>query len=124
MTEDDDELDKIVVERKLVKVGIESFAIVPDSFDYAPTGQTVSDMWKDDDAVKRGMVRAVKESWVLILANREGKLGIAIGAEPEAATAAPSSRSKLSHSRPPCPERLRQRCAIGVPPTPGHSTRT
>jgi DNA invertase Pin-like site-specific DNA recombinase len=70
-TEDDDELDNLVAERKAVKASIESFAIVPDSFDYAPTGQTVSDMWKGDDAVKRGMVRAVKESWGMILANHE-----------------------------------------------------
>jgi hypothetical protein len=36
-------------------------------------------MWNDgDDAVKRGMVRAVKESWEMILANHEGQWGIAI----------------------------------------------
>jgi DNA invertase Pin-like site-specific DNA recombinase len=78
-TEDDDELDNLVAERKAVKASIESFAIVPDSFDYAPTGQTVSDMWKGDDTVKRGMVRAVKESWGMIIANHEGQWGIAIG---------------------------------------------
>jgi hypothetical protein len=38
-------------------------------------------MWNDgDDTVKRGMVRAVKESWGMILANDEGQWGIAIGA--------------------------------------------
>ena len=53
---------------------------MPDSFDYAPTGQTVARMWNDgDDAVKRGMVRAVKESWGMTLANHEGQRGIAIG---------------------------------------------
>ena len=47
---------------------------MPDSFDYAPTGQTVAQMWNDgDDAVKRGMVRAVKESWGMVLANDEGQ---------------------------------------------------
>jgi hypothetical protein len=35
--------------------------IVADRFDYAPTGQTVGQMWNaGDDAVKRGMARAVK----------------------------------------------------------------
>ncbi len=79
-TEDDDELDALVAERKAVKARIEGFAVVPDSYDYAPTGQTVAQMWNDgDDAVKRGMVRAVKESWGMILANDEGQWGIAIG---------------------------------------------
>jgi DNA invertase Pin-like site-specific DNA recombinase len=78
-TEDDDELDKLVAQRKAVKASIESFVIVPDSFDYAPTGQAVSDMWKGDDVVKRGMVRAVKESWGMVLADHQGQWGIAIG---------------------------------------------
>ena len=79
-TEDDDELDALVAERKAVKARIEGFTVVPDSFDYAPTGQAVAQMWSDgDDAVRRGMVRAVKESWGMILANREGQWGIAIG---------------------------------------------
>ncbi len=79
-TEDDDALDALVAERKAVKARIEEFAIVPDSYDYAPTGQTVAQMWNDgDDAVKRGMVRAVKESWGMILANNEGRWGIDIG---------------------------------------------
>jgi DNA invertase Pin-like site-specific DNA recombinase len=78
-TEDDDELDALVAERKAVKARIEGFAIVPDSFDYAPTRQTVAQMWNDgDDTVKRGMVCAVKESWGMILANHEGRWGIVI----------------------------------------------
>ena len=79
-TEDDDKLDALVAERKAVKARIEGFVIVPDSFDYAPTGQTVAQMWNDgDDTVKRGMARAVKASWGMALANREGRWGIAIG---------------------------------------------
>jgi DNA invertase Pin-like site-specific DNA recombinase len=79
-TEDDDELDALVAERKSIKARIEGFVIVPDSYDYAPTGQTVAQMWNDgDDIVKRGMVRAVKESWGMILANNEGQWGIATG---------------------------------------------
>jgi DNA invertase Pin-like site-specific DNA recombinase len=79
-TEDDDELDALVAQRKAVKARIEGFTVVPDSFDYAPTGQTVAQMWNDgDDTVRRGMARAVKESWGMILANHEGKWGIAIG---------------------------------------------
>jgi DNA invertase Pin-like site-specific DNA recombinase len=80
-TEDDDELDALVAERKAVKARIEGFAIVPDSYDYAPTGQTVAEMWNDgDDAVKRGMVRAVKESWGMILASTGGQWVIDFGA--------------------------------------------
>ena len=79
-TEDDDELDALVAERKAVKVRIEGFTVVPDSYDYAPTGQTVAQMWNEgDDTVKRGMVRAVKESWGMILANNGGQWGIATG---------------------------------------------
>jgi hypothetical protein len=38
-----------------------SFEIIPDSFDYAPTGQTVSRMWSEgDDTTRRNMLRAVK----------------------------------------------------------------
>ena len=48
-TEDDDELDALVAERKAMKARIEGFAIVPDSYDYAPTGQTVAQMWNDGD---------------------------------------------------------------------------
>lgn len=79
-TEDDDELDALVAQRKAVKARIEAFAVVPDSYDYAPTGQTVAQMWNDgDDAVRRGMVRAVKASWGMNLANHDGQWVIAIG---------------------------------------------
>ena len=53
---------------------------MPDSYDYAPTGQTVAQMWNDgDDTVKRGMVRAVKKSWGMVLKNNEGQWIIATG---------------------------------------------
>jgi DNA invertase Pin-like site-specific DNA recombinase len=79
-TEDDDKLDALVAERKAVKARIEGFVTVPDSFDYAPTGQTVAQMWNGgDDAVRRGMVRAVKDSSGMILASHGGQWGIAIG---------------------------------------------
>jgi len=81
-TEDDDELDALVAQRKAMKASIEGFAVVPDSFDYAPTGQTVAQMWNDgDDTVKRGMVHAAKKSWGMILANHEGQWVIEIGTE-------------------------------------------
>ena len=81
-TEDDDELDAMVAQRKAVKARVEGFTVVPDSFDYAPTGQTVAQMWNDgDDTVKRGMVRAAKKSWGMILANHEGQWVIEIGTE-------------------------------------------
>jgi DNA invertase Pin-like site-specific DNA recombinase len=74
------ELDALVAERKAVKARIEGFVVVPDSFDYAPTGQTVAEMWNGgDDTVKRGMVRAVKESWGMILANTGGQWVIDFG---------------------------------------------
>jgi DNA invertase Pin-like site-specific DNA recombinase len=79
-TEDDDELDALVAERKAVKARIEGFVTVPDSYDYAPTGQTVAQMWNDgDDAVRRGMVRAVKDSWGMILQNHDGQWAVATG---------------------------------------------
>jgi DNA invertase Pin-like site-specific DNA recombinase len=79
-TEDDDELDALVAERKAAKARIEGFVIVPDSYDYAPTGQTVAQMWNGgDDTVKRGMVRAAKRSWGMTLANHEGQWVIDIG---------------------------------------------
>jgi len=87
-TEDDDKLYALIEERKAVKARIEGFVIVPDSFDYAPTGQTVAEMWNDgDDTVKRGMVRAAKRSWGMVLVNRDGNWGIEIGTE-DPATAA------------------------------------
>ncbi len=81
VTEDDDELDALVAERKSVKARIEGFEVIPDSFDYAPTGQTVAGMWSGDDTVKRNMVKAVKESWGLALAEHEGQWGIKIGTD-------------------------------------------
>ena len=79
-TEDDDELDALVADRKAMKARIEGFAVVPDRFDYAPTGQTVAQMWNGgDDTVRRGMVRAVRASWGMILASHDGHWGIAIG---------------------------------------------
>lgn len=79
-TEDDDELDALVAERKAIKARIEGHVLVPDRFDYAPTGQTVAQMWNaGDDAVKRGMARAVKASWGLALVEHDGQWGVAVG---------------------------------------------
>jgi hypothetical protein len=79
-TEDDDELDALVAQRKAHKARIEGFVVVPDSFDYAPTGQTVAEMWNDgDDTVKRGMVRAAKKSWGMVLADHGGQWVIDVG---------------------------------------------
>lgn len=79
VTDDDDALDALVAERKSLKARVESFVIVPDSFDYAPAGQTVAGMWKEDDTVKRTMVRAVKDAWGMTLASLDGGWGIKIG---------------------------------------------
>jgi DNA invertase Pin-like site-specific DNA recombinase len=55
---------------------IEGFVVVPDTFDYAPTGRTVGQMWTGgDDAVKRSMVRAVKASWGVVLEDGELVVG-------------------------------------------------
>jgi hypothetical protein len=63
-----------------VKARIAGFVIVPDSYDYAPTGQTVAQMWNDgDDTIKRGMAHAVKKSWGMTLTSHEGQWTIAIG---------------------------------------------
>jgi hypothetical protein len=80
-TEDDDELDALVAQRKVVKARIEGFTVIPDDYDYAPTGQTVAGMWNDgDDAVRRGMARAVKSAWGMSLTEHDGQWVIAIGA--------------------------------------------
>jgi hypothetical protein len=69
-----------VAQRKAIKARIEGFVIVADRFDYAPTGQTVAQMWNaGDDAVKRGIARAVKASWGMVLAEHDGQWGIAVG---------------------------------------------
>jgi hypothetical protein len=62
------------------KVGLEAFTVVPDSYGYAPTGQTVAGMWDGGDTVKRDMLKAVKGSWGPALAGHEGQWGITIGA--------------------------------------------
>jgi DNA invertase Pin-like site-specific DNA recombinase len=80
-TEDDDELDALVAERKSAKARIDGFEVIPDSFDYAPTGQTVAGMWSGHDTVKRNMVKAVKGSWGLALSEHEGQWGIKIGTD-------------------------------------------
>jgi DNA invertase Pin-like site-specific DNA recombinase len=80
-TEDDDELDRLVAERKDIKTRIEGFEIIPDSFDYAPTGQTVASMWNSDETVKRNMAMAVKASWGLALTAHEGQWGVQIGTD-------------------------------------------
>jgi len=79
-TEDDDELDALVALRKAHKARMEGFVVVPDSFDYAPTGQTVAQMWNEgDDMVRRGMVRAAKKSWGMVLADHGGGSVIDVG---------------------------------------------
>jgi DNA invertase Pin-like site-specific DNA recombinase len=80
-TEDDSELDRLVAERKGIKAAIEGFVVIPDSFDYAPTGQTVAGMWNGDDAAKRNMVKAVKDAWSVALSENGGQWEIKIGAD-------------------------------------------
>jgi hypothetical protein len=78
--DDDDDLDALIAQRKAVKARIEGFAVVPGDYDYAPTGQTVAQMWNDgDETVKRGMASAVKQSWGMTLAEHDGQWAIAIG---------------------------------------------
>jgi DNA invertase Pin-like site-specific DNA recombinase len=80
ITEDDEELDALVAKRKALRAAIDGFEIIPDAYDYAETGQTVSQMWTAGDTdVKRGMVRAIKDSWGLSLAEHDGQWGIQIG---------------------------------------------
>ncbi len=80
VTEDDDELDALVATRKALRVAIEQFTLVPDVYDYAETGQTVSHMWTTGDTdAKRGMVSAIENSWGLTLSKHGGTWGIQIG---------------------------------------------
>ncbi|MFI6902012.1 recombinase family protein [Nonomuraea sp. NPDC050394] len=79
VTEDDDELDAMVAERKATKARIEGFVVVPDSYAYAPTGQTVAEMWNDgDDTVRRGMVLAVKAALRLSLTPHGDRWGLRV----------------------------------------------
>lgn len=81
-TEDDDALDALVAERKQIKARIDGFEIIPDSFDYAPTGQMVAEMWNDgDDSVKRRMARAVKNALGMSLTERGGEWVVTFAAE-------------------------------------------
>ncbi|ABW10957.1 Resolvase domain [Parafrankia sp. EAN1pec] len=81
VTEDDDELDVLVATRKKLRAAIESFDLVPDAYDYAETGQTVSHMWTSGDLdEKRGMIRAIMNSWGLELSRYNGQWGIKVGA--------------------------------------------
>lgn len=76
LTEDDEKLYALIAERKSVKARIEEFVIVPDTYDYAPTGQTVGQMWDGGDVtVRRGMIRAVKNAWGLSLVNDADRKG-------------------------------------------------
>ncbi|TDB80184.1 recombinase family protein [Actinomadura sp. KC216] len=87
-TEDDDKLDALITERKAIKARIEEFVVVPDNYDYAPTGQTVAERWiSGDESVKRKMLRAVRESLGMILALHDGQPRIVIGTDPQGATA-------------------------------------
>ncbi|WP_205728889.1 hypothetical protein [Frankia sp. B2] len=79
--EDDDKLEELVADRKALRAVIDTFEIVPDVYDYAETGQTVAHMWATADTdVKRGMVRAIKDSWGLALTQHGGEWGLTIGA--------------------------------------------
>ncbi|MCM3882150.1 recombinase family protein [Frankia sp. R82] len=80
-TDDDDELDELVASRKALRAAIEQFEIVPDSYDYAETGQTVGHMWTSSDTdAKRGMVRAIQRAWGMALSEHGGAWVIQIGA--------------------------------------------
>jgi len=82
ITEDDDALDALVATRKALRAAIDGFELIPDAYDYAETGQTVSQMWTAGDTdVKRAMVHAIKDSWGLALSEHEGGWGIKIGTD-------------------------------------------
>jgi DNA invertase Pin-like site-specific DNA recombinase len=82
ITEDDDELDALIAARKALRAAIDGFELIPDAYDYAETGQTVSEMWTAGDTdVKRGMIRAIKDSWGAALSEHEGQWGIEIGSD-------------------------------------------
>jgi hypothetical protein len=80
VTDDDKKLDELVATRKALRAAIADFTVVPDVYDYAPTGQTVGQMWAAGDTdARRGMVRAIKESWGLALAEHGSHWEITIG---------------------------------------------
>jgi len=72
----------LVDTRKALRAAIDGFELIPDAYDYAETGQTVSQMWTAGDTdVKRAMVHAIKDSWGLALSEHEGGWGIKIGTD-------------------------------------------
>src|SRR5262249_42077969 len=61
-TDDDDELDKLVAQRKALRARISGFELVPDSLDYGLTGQRVAGVRARSDEGKRRLVKAVANS--------------------------------------------------------------
>ena len=59
---DDDEFERLSAERRELKSLIAGFELEPDSYDYAPTGKTISGMWHESDDNKRRIVKAVASS--------------------------------------------------------------
>jgi len=58
---------------------IDGFKVIPDTFDYSPTGQTIAQMWEaSDDAGKRAMIQAVKASGAVHLIERDGEWGVRV----------------------------------------------
>jgi DNA invertase Pin-like site-specific DNA recombinase len=63
---------------------IESFELIPDSFDYTPTGETLASAWvKGDVEAKRAMLRAVKDAGGIGLVNVEGRWTVRASYAPE-----------------------------------------
>lgn len=57
---DDDELDKAMDRRKQLKAAIKDFTLIPDDYDFAPTGQKLGQMWQESGDGKRKIVKAIK----------------------------------------------------------------
>lgn len=73
-TDDDDQLDTLVGQRKALSAQISAFELVPDKFDYAPVTdgpKTVAELWASSDQAKRSIVRAVKQALGLEIVDAE-----------------------------------------------------
>jgi hypothetical protein len=78
--EDDDELEQALADRKALRAHIAAFQIVPDTYDYAETGETISGMWERADLdQRRAMISAVKDSGSIVLRLKDdGNWGIRV----------------------------------------------
>jgi len=84
--EGDGELEQALADRKALRAQINSFELVPDTYDYAETGETISGMWESADPgqadgleQRRAMIQAVKNAGsIVLMPQADGSWGIRV----------------------------------------------